>query len=98
MNMQNLMNQVQKMKKDVEKKQKEIEAMEFEGHSEWVNLKMNGKKEITDIKINQTKIDEEDIEMLEDMLKIAFKEALSKVDDEYDAKLGAYGKGMNGLF
>ena len=86
MNMQNLMNQVQKMQKDVQKKQNEVENMEFEGNSEWVK-----------IKISQKTIEEDDIEILEDMLKIAFKDVLNNIDKEYEKKLGAYGKGLNGL-
>ena len=97
MNMQNLMNQVQKMQKDVQKKQNEVENMEFEGNSEWVKIKLNGKREIIDIKISQKTIEEDDIEILEDMLKIAFKDVLNNIDKEYEKKLGAYGKGLNGL-
>lgn len=97
MNMQNLMNQVQKMQKDVQKKQSEVESMEFEGNSEWVSLKLNGKREIINVKIKQNKIDEEDIEMLEDMIKIAFTDALAKIDKTYESKLGMYGNSLSGL-
>ena len=97
MNMQNLMSQVQKMQKDVQNKQKEIESMTFEGKSEWVNISLNGDRSIESVKITQKNIEEDDIEMLEDMIKIAFKDALSKLDKEYEAKLGMYGKQLNGL-
>ena len=95
--MQALMQQAQKMQKDLQKKQEEIGKMEFEGKSEWVTIVLNGKKEMLSIKINNSDFDEEDIEMLEDMIKIAFKDALQKVDKEYDNKLGVYGKQLNGL-
>ena len=36
MNMQNLMAQAQKMQRDIENKKKELDSMEFVGHSEWV--------------------------------------------------------------
>ena len=97
MNMQALMQQAQKMQKDIQKKQDEVSKMEFEGKSEWVTVTLNGKKEMINIKINSKTLDEEDIEMLEDMIKIAFKDALQKVDKEYDNKLGMYGKQLNGL-
>lgn len=97
MNMQSLMQQAQKMQKDLQKKQEEISVMEFEGKSEWVTVILNGKKEMINITINQKNIDEDDIEMLEDMIKIAVKDALEKVDKEYDSKLGMYGKQLNGL-
>lgn len=97
MNMQSLMQQAQKMQKDLQKKQEELNNMNFEGKSEWVTVILNGKKEMINITINSKDLDEDDIEMLEDMIKIAFKDAVEKVDKEYDNKLGMYGKQLNGL-
>lgn len=97
MNMQALMQQAQKMQKDLEKKQDELGKMEFDGSSEWVNIKVNGKKELIKVDIKKTSLDEDDIEMLEDMISIAFKDALEKVDKAYDDKLGMYSKKLNGL-
>jgi len=97
MNMQALMQQAQKMQKDLQKKQEELGVMEFEGNSEWVSLVLNGKKELVKLNIKKITLDEDDMEMLEDMIKIAFNDALSKVDKAYDDKLGMYGKQLNGL-
>jgi len=97
MNMQALMQQAQKMQKDLQKKQGELETMEFEGTSEWVTIILSGKKELRKINIKKVSLDEEDVEMLEDMIQIAFKNAVSKVDKAYDEKLGMYGKQLNGL-
>jgi len=97
MNMQALMQQAQKMQKDLQKKQGELETMEFEGTSEWVTIILSGKKELKKINIKKVSLDEEDVEMLEDMIQIAFKDAVSKVDKAYDEKLGMYGKQLNGL-
>ena len=97
MNMQALMQEAQKMQRDLQKKQDEIAQMEFEGTSEWVTIVLSGKKEIRKLNIKKVKLDEEDIEMLEDMVQIAFKDALSKVDKAYDEKLGMYGKQLNGV-
>ena len=38
MNMNNLMAQAQKMQKDIQKKQDELNNMTFVGESEWVNI------------------------------------------------------------
>lgn len=97
MNMQALMQQAQKMQKDLQKKQEELAQMEFEGNSEWVIIKLNGKKELLKLDIKKTTLDEDDIEMLEDMIKIAYSDALKKVDKAYDSKLGIYVKQLNGL-
>ncbi len=98
MNMQNLMAQAQKMQRDITKKKEEIDNSTFEGTSEWVTLTMNGKKEIIDLKITYTgSLSEDDKEALEDMLKIAFKDATAKIDKEFNEKMGAYGS-LGGLF
>ena len=100
MNMQSLMAQAQKMQRDIQKKKDEINAMEFEGKSELVNVKINGKKEVLLVKINDNaSLEKDDIEVLEDMIKIALNQALSKVDEETDKQLGSYGGGsLGGLF
>lgn len=99
MNMQNLMAQAQKMQRDITKKKEEVENTIFEGKSEWVELKMNGKKELQSIKItNEGPLDKEDIEMLEDMIKIALNDAATKIDKEFENKMGSYGAAFNGMF
>jgi len=99
MNMQNLMAQAQRMQKDIQKKQEEINKTEYEASSGAVNLKINGKKEIVEINIDKSIInDAEDLEALEDMIKIAFNDALNKVNKDTESKMGVYAKGLNGLF
>lgn len=97
MNMQALMQQAQKMQKDLQKKQSELENMDFEGVSEWISVVLSGNKELKKISIKKRNLDEDDIEMLEDMIQIAFKDAFAKIDKAYDEKLGMYGKQLNGL-
>lgn len=98
MNMQNLMAQAQRMQKDIQKKQEEINKTEYEASSGAVNLKINGKKEIVKINIDKSIInDAEDLDALEDMIKIAFNDALNKVNKDTESKMGVYAKGLNGL-
>lgn len=99
MNMNNLMAQAQKMQKDIEKKQKEIYSTEYTGESQLVTVVMTGDKNIKSVKINANgSLDEEDVEMLEDMIKIAFSDAIKKIEKDVDSKLGVYGKQLGGLF
>jgi len=91
------MQQAQRMQKDLQKKQDELGKMEFEGSSEWVTIVLTGNKEMVKFNIKKNALDEDDIEMLEDMIKIAYNEALKKVENAYDEKLGVYGKQLNGL-
>ena len=97
MNMQQIMQQAQRMQRDITKKKEEIDKMEFLGKSEWVEIVFNGKKEIKSFKILKDEIDGDDKEMLEDMIMIAIKDAFSKIDKESESKLGSYAS-MSGLF
>lgn len=97
MNMQQIMQQAQRMQRDITKKKEEIEKMEFLGKSEWVEIVFNGKREIKSFKILKDEIDGDDKEMLEDMIMLAIKDAFSKIDKESESKLGSYAS-MSGLF
>ena len=97
MNMQQIMQQAQRMQREITKKKEEIDNSTFEGKSEWVNIAFNGKREILSFKITKEGvIDEDDKEMLEDMIMIAIKDAFSKIDKETESKLGQYAS-MSGL-
>ena len=99
MNLNNLMQQAQKMQKDITKKQEEINNMEFVGTSEWVEATLYGNKSVKSIIIkNKNKMDEDDLECLEDMIKIAITDAHKKIDAEIEKKMGAYSKMAGGLF
>ena len=98
MNMQNIMAQAQKMQRDLQKKKEEIDKMTFTGKSEMVEVVFNGKKEMLSIKILNKNLTSEDFEILEDMIVLASKDAISKVDKEIEEKLGSLGSGLGGLF
>ena len=98
MNMQNLMAQAQKIQKDMQKKQDEINSTVFTTKNEFVEVEMYGSKKIKKIKIlKDTLNDADDIETLEDMLQLAFNESVTKIEQEKEKKLGAYANGLNGL-
>ena len=98
MNIQAMMKQAQKLQKEMLETQEKINAMEFIGKSSIVTVKMNGKKEILDIKIDMEKLEAEDIELLQDMITVAFNDAMKQIDKEIDSKMGKYTQGMPGLF
>lgn len=98
MNMNNLMAQAQRMQKDMERKQKEIYESEFVGSSELVEITIKGDKRIQSIKFkNMKNFDIEDIDILEDMIKIAMNDAIDKVEKEIESKMGMYAKSLGGL-
>ena len=99
MNMQALMRQAQNLQRDMLKTKEEIDKMEFTGTSSSVTVKVNGKKEVTSVKINvDLDFDVSDIEMLEDMMQVAVNDALKQVDKETEKKMGKYSNMMPGLF
>ena len=98
MNMQNLMAQAQKMQRDIQTKQEEINKTEYEETCQAVTIKLSGKKEMLEFKIDKSIItDADDIDALEDMVKIAFNNCVKKIDQDTEKKLGVYAKGLNGL-
>ena len=84
MNINVLMQQAQKMQKEMQKKQKELDEKLFEIESAGGAIKISiyGNRTIEKIDIDKDAIDPEDKEMLEDMLKIALNEALELIDKE----------------
>ena len=98
MNIQNLMREAQKMQKNLEKTQKELNESTYEGTSSLVNIVLNGNKNIVSVKIKATEdFSVDDVELLEDMIMVAFNDAAKKVDADKEQKLGKYGQGLAGL-
>lgn len=101
-NMNQLLKQAQKMQTDMQKMQEELESKELEisvgGGA--VTVKVNGKKEVIDIKIKPEVVDPDDIEMLQDLVLSAVNQALRSVDDMQSSQMGKITGGMNipGLF
>ena len=95
-NMNNLMKQAQRMQRQMEEGQKELETKEFSASAGGgaVEVTINGKKEITSIKLAEEIVDPEDIETLQDAIVAAANEALRKADEANAELMGK----MTGLF
>ena len=97
MNINQLMQQAQKMQKDMEKSQKEVAAMTFTAKQELVEVEMDGNKTVKKVTINKD-IEKDDIEALEDMILIAINDFINQADKAMEGKLGKYKSMMPGLF
>ena len=98
MNIQSLMREAQKMQKNLENTQEELKNTTYERTSSLVSVVLNGNKDIVSVKIkSDDALEKDDLEMLEDMIIVAFKEASKKVDSDKEKKLGKYGQGLAGL-
>ncbi|MBU9721519.1 MULTISPECIES: YbaB/EbfC family nucleoid-associated protein [Bacillaceae] len=101
-NMGNMMKQMQKMQKDMAKAQEQLkeETVEVTVGGGMITVVANGEKQILDIQIKEEVVDPDDIEMLQDLVLAATNEALAKVDELVNEKMGKFTKGMNipGMF
>ena len=96
-NMNNLMKQAQRMQRQMEENQKNLESAEFEAKAGGgaVAVTVTGKREITKIELSPDVVDPDDIEMLQDLIMAATNEALRKVDEANEAAMSAMTGGMN---
>ena len=98
MNIQAMMKQAQALQKDMLKAKKEIDEKEFVGESSLVKITLLGTKEVKSVKIDSSsELDKEDIEMLEDMIMVAFNDATKKINAETEKKMGKFAN-IPGLF
>ena len=92
-----LMRQAQKMQEEMQAKQAELEAAEFQGTASggMVEVTMTGKHVVTALHIKSEAVDPDDVEMLEDLIAAAFNDAVRKVDETTEAEMGKLTGGMN---
>ena len=97
-NMNNLMKQAQRMQRQMEESQKELETKEFTAKSGGgaVEVTVTGKKEITKVKLSEEGVDPDDIEMLEDLVMAATNEALRMADEANAAIMNKMTGGLGG--
>lgn len=98
MNIQAMMKQAQALQKDMLKIKEEIDKTEFVGESSLVKVTVLGTKQIIKIEIDHKEdFDSDDLEMLEDMIMVAVNDAMKKVDEATEKKMGKFGN-IPGLF
>ncbi len=97
-NMNNLMKQAQRMQRQMEEAQKELESKTYTTTSGGgaVEVTVTGKKELTSLKIAEEAVDPDDVEMLQDLIMAAINEAMKQVDEDSEALMGKMTGGMGG--
>ena len=103
--MNQLMRHAQKLQADVAKVQEEILSLECDGAAGGglVTVTINGKHEVTKIKIDKQVVDPSDVGMLEDLVTAAFNAAATKLRELSESKMKAAmgpmaGMGLPGMF
>ena len=97
---------VQKMMKAAqelqEKLQKELAEMRIEGSSGggMVTVVLDGQKNCLEVKLDPEVVNKEEMEMLQDLIVAAFREAVARVEAEVSNKMSGLAGGlkMPGLF
>jgi len=94
MNIGKMMKDLQKMQS---KLQQEMDDLEVEASSggEMVTVRMNGRKEVSSVKLSPEAITPDDPELLEDLIAAAVNEAGRKVDAEVQRLTQGMAPGMN---
>lgn len=98
-NMANMLKQAQRVQRQVEERQKEMEEKEFTGTAGGgaVKIVMNGKKVFKAVTIDPETLDPEDVETLEELIVLAANEAMSQIDQESEEAYGSMTGGLTGF-
>lgn len=96
-NMQALLQQAQKMQRDMQVAQSQAEAFEAEGSvgGGAVKMKVNGKYEVLSVEIKPEAVDPSSVDLLQDMIKSAANEAIGKIRGNTEAMLSKVTGGMS---
>lgn len=98
-NMQQLMVQAQKMKREMQKAKDALKAKEFAiTKSGGVKVVLTGAKEVVEIDINEEMFDKDNKENVETLLILAFNEALKQIEHEEAVINEAITGSASGLF
>lgn len=100
--MNNLMRQAQQMQAKIGSLQKELETreMDISAGGGAVKIKINGKQEIIDLKLDPECVDPEDIDTLEDLVRTAVNQAVTQSQEMVNSAMSKVTGGANipGLF
>ncbi len=92
-----MLKQAQQMQARLLRMQEELARQEAEGSSGggMVKAVVNGKKELVSISINPDVVDRDDVQMLEDLILSAIRQATEKVEAAAQEQMSAITGGMN---
>ena len=97
-NMNQMMQQVQKMQAEMMKAQEELknEVVEASAGGGMVTVKISGDLELKELRIDPEAVDPEDVELLQDMVQAAVNEAIRSAQELAASKMGAATGGLAG--
>lgn len=95
-NMNNLLSQMQKLQKEMEKTQADLATQEISASAGggMVSVVVTGDQQVKSIMIKPEAVSADDVELLQDMVLAAVNEALQKAKDLEQSKLGGLTGGL----
>lgn len=97
--MRQIMKQAQQMQEELAKTQAELAERRFEGTAGggMVTAVVTGGPELIEVKISPEVVDPEDVEMLEDLVVAAVRQAMDEAVKTTNEELGGITGGLGGL-
>ena len=92
-NIQQIMKQAQQMQEQLQKQMAEL-SVEGTAGGGMVLVRMNGLKQVSEVKIEPDAAGSGDVEMLQDLIVAAFNEAARKVDEAMAGQIGGLTGGL----
>lgn len=98
--MRQLMKQAQQMQQEMMAAQSELAQQQFTGTAGGglVTATVSGSQELLEVKISPEVVDPEDVEMLEDLVVAAVRQAMEEAATAASDRLGGLAGGLGGLF
>lgn len=95
--MNQMLQQAQKLQKQMDDMQKQLDSVEVEGASGggMVKVTVTGKGDLKRIKIDPSLIDPTEVEMLEDLIVAAVHDAKSKADTQASSEMSKLTGGLS---
>ncbi|MCU1678559.1 MAG: uncharacterized protein JWM93_3317 [Frankiales bacterium] len=97
--LQQLMKQAQKMQRELAVAQEELAAAIVTGQAAGglVTVTMTGAKDLQTITVDPSVVDPDDVETLQDLLIVAFRDAVRAADDLAGETMGPLTSGLGGM-
>jgi DNA-binding YbaB/EbfC family protein len=95
-NIAQMMKQAQSLQTKMNTLQEELKQHEIEGFSGggMVTVKVNGKGEVTHLKIDPSIVTADEVEVLEDLIVAAYRDAKGKIDIYVNDQMSKLGSGL----
>jgi nucleoid-associated protein EbfC len=94
--LQQLLSQFRQMQESLQKQVDNVNVEASAGGG-MVVIKMNGQKQVTDVRIEQEVFASKDAELLQDLVRAAINDACRRVDEELASQMKGLASGLPGI-